>query len=185
MPIQGWTLREAAQRFCDHVNYVLTRTVTETRLVVFEVPPRIHVTFRQSGHPIEATLQTRFGLMRFSFFQVCESTKTPDGLHELQTISYRYALTPGGETEPLLRWEYVKTPPADALWCRHHLQGLIELQIHEYTVPLNALHLPTGYVPFEEVLRFCIVDLGVPPLSEDWDAVLRDSYERFKTEFTR
>lgn len=184
MPIQGLTLREAAQRFCDHVNHVLTRTVTKTRLVVFEVPPRIQVTFRQAGQPIEARLQTRFGPIRFSFFQVCESLKTPRGIHELRTIAYRYTLTPGEETEPLLRWEYVKTPQADALWCRHHLQGPIEFQINGYTVPLNALHMPTGYVPFEEVLRFCIVDLEVPPLSEDWDRVLRDSYERFRTDFT-
>lgn len=185
MPIQGWTLREAAQRFCDHVNYVLTRTVTETRLVVFEVPPRIQVTFRQAGQPIEARLQTRFGPMRLYLGQVCESVRTPDGMHELRTIGYRYTLTPGDKTEPLLRWEYLKIPPAGALWCRHHLQGPVELQIHEHSVSLNDLHLPTGYVPFEEVLRYCIVDLGVPPLSEDWDAVLRDSYERFKTEFTR
>ncbi len=129
MPIQGRTLREAAQRFCDHVNFVLTRTVTETRLVVFEVPPRIQVTFRQAGQPVEARLQTRFGPLRFSFFQVCESVETSGGLHELRTLSYRYALTPETETEPLLRWEYVKLPPAGAMWCRHHLQGPVELSI--------------------------------------------------------
>ncbi len=185
MPIQGRTLREAAQRFCDHVNSVLSRTVTETRLVVFEVPPRIHVTFRQAGLPVEAILQTDFGPIRFSFFQVCESVRTPGGLHELRTIAYRYSLAPGYETEPLVRWEYVKTPPADALWCRHHLQGPVEVQIDGYELSLNALHVPTGYVPFEEILRFCIVDLGVHPLSADWDRVLRESYDLFKTEFTR
>jgi hypothetical protein len=52
-------------------------------------------------------------------------------------------------------------------------------------VSLNDLHLPTGYVAFEEVLRFCIVDLGVHPLSDGWDGVLRESYEQFKTEFTQ
>jgi hypothetical protein len=185
MPIQGQTLREAAQRFCDHVNYVLTRTVTETRLVVFDVPPRIQVTFRQGGQPIEARLQTRFGPMRFYFGQVCESVRTPDGIHELRTIAYRYTLTSENDTEPLLRWEYVKFPPADALWCRHHLQGPVRLQIQEHSLSLNDLHLPTGYVPFEEVLRFCIVDLGVSPLASDWDRVLRESYDLFKTEFTR
>ncbi len=185
MPIQGRTLREAAQRFCDHVNSVLTHTVTETRLVVVEVPPRIHVTFRQAGQPIEAMLQTHLGPRRLSFFQVCESVRTPDGLHELRTISYRYTLTPGNETEPMLRWEYVKTPPDDALWCRHHLQGPVDLLIQQRSVSLNYIHLPTGYVPFEEILRFCIVDLGVDPLSGGWDQVLRESYDRFKTEFTR
>jgi hypothetical protein len=59
------------------------------------------------------------------------------------------------------------------------------LLIHGHTVSLNDLHLPTGYVPFEEVLRFCIADLGVSPFAEDWDSVLQESYDLFKTEFTR
>ena len=185
MPIQGRSLRDAGQRFCDHVNSVLTRTVTETRLVVFEVPPRIQVTFRQAGQPIEARLQTLFGALKLYFGQICESVITPDGLHTLRTIAYKYTLTPEGSQEPVLRWEYLKSPPIGAEWCRHHLQGPVELQIHGHTVSLNAMHMPTGYVAFEEVLRFCIVDLGVAPLSGDWDEVLRDSYNLFKTEFTQ
>jgi hypothetical protein len=51
---------------------------------------------------------------------------------------------------------------------------------------MNKLHVPTGFVAIEEVLRFCIVDLGVPPLAgEDrWNTALDESYRRFKTEFT-
>ena len=48
---------------------------------------------------------------------------------------------------------------------------------------LNDLHLPTGFTTIEEVLRFCIVDLGVTPLSDEWDRVLTDSYEKFKGDF--
>ena len=59
------------------------------------------------------------------------------------------------------------------------------MHVHGHAVPLNDLHLPTGYVAFEEVLRFCIVDLHVRPLAEDWDQTLRNSYDRFKTEFTQ
>ena len=98
---------------------------------------------------------------------------------------YRYTLTPAGADEPLLRWEYVRSPPPGAEWCRHHLQGSEELEINGYVVPLDAFHLPTGYVTFEEVLRFCIVDLGVLPLHRNWSAILRDSYEQFKAEFVR
>jgi hypothetical protein len=49
---------------------------------------------------------------------------------------------------------------------------------------MNNLHLPTGFVALEEVLRFCIVDLGVNPLSDEWNGVLEESYRLFKTEFT-
>ena len=89
-----------------------------------------------------------------------------------------------GAPESFLRWEYVRTPVPEGLWCRHHLQGPLPLEFPRDTVSLNDLHLPTGYVPFEDVLRFCIVDLGVRPLSEDWDRILRESYARFQTEFT-
>jgi hypothetical protein len=34
----------------------------------------------------------------------------------------------------------------------------------------NDWHLPTGWVPIEEIIRFCIVDLGVPPLDTSVDA---------------
>jgi hypothetical protein len=35
----------------------------------------------------------------------------------------------------------------------------------EKTVTLNGWHLPTGYFPLEEVIRFCIADLRVEALS--------------------
>jgi hypothetical protein len=49
---------------------------------------------------------------------------------------------------------------------------------------LNDLHLPTGYVPLEEVIRFCIHDLGAKSAKANWHEVLEESYKRFRTEFT-
>jgi len=48
---------------------------------------------------------------------------------------------------------------------------------------LNDLHLPTGYVLLEEIIRFCIVDLGVRTLDADWNKTLEDSEEKFKKSF--
>ena len=99
------------------------------------------------------------------------------------------------------RWEYEKDPGNS--YCRHHFQGPITVPIkHDTEVSLNDLHVPTGFVTVEEILRFCIVDLGVPPLSpatlppapaepgdhdlhrhKTWDEVLTESYERFKGDF--
>ncbi len=184
MPIMGRTLREAARTFCDELNRVLAKTVTQTRLVEFGLrgAPTTTVTFRQAGGPIQAPLRTRFGPMGLYVGQLCGSVLTPDRQHRLITVQYRYTLTPEGTGEPLFRWEYIREPKPGEPWCRHHLQGTVPIHIGKQTVPLNDWHLPTGYVPIEEVLRFCIVDLGVEPLAADWDRTLRDSYDRFKTE---
>lgn len=186
MPIEGDTLRDAAQAFCDHVNRVLCTTVTETRLQVLEVhgTPYIQFAFRQAGRATPAPLRTRFGPMWLYLGQMFDSVAAPTGRRRLRTIQYRYTLTLEGVPESLLRWEYVRTPPAGGVWCRHHLQGPVLLHVYGHVVPLDDLHLPTGYVAFEEVLRFCIVDLGVTPLAADWDRTLRESYERFKTDYT-
>ena len=39
-------------------------------------------------------------------------------------------------------------------------------------VDLSKRHLPTGHVTLQDVLRFAVVDLGVAPLRDDWQAVL-------------
>ncbi len=106
-------------------------------------------------------------------------------MHELYTIQYKYALYPESGDEPIIRWEYEREPAPGKQYCRHHVQGPVEIHINESTVFLNDIHLPTGYTTFEEVLRFCIVDLRVQHLHEDWDRVLGDSYELFKAEFVR
>jgi hypothetical protein len=64
-----------------------------------------------------------------------------------------------------------------------NLQGPILLSFGPATVSLNSLHLPTGYVTLEDVIRFCIHDLGMPPLSADWDETLIQSYREFKDQF--
>lgn len=115
--------------------------------------------------------------------QVCESVLTAPGRHRLVTVKYTYTLTPEGMDEPLWRWEYVRDQAPDDRWCRHHLQGEVPLTIGRASVSLNDLHLPTGYVTVEEILRFCITDLRVRPLSGDWHRLLEESHRLFKTEF--
>lgn len=183
MTFEGRSAGAAVRAFIDHLNRLLVRTVTRSRLVLVPVPSPepgqvwIQVAFRQGGQPTTAPLRTRFGQMGLFLGQVCESRTSGDGTYTLSTISYRYALTPEHTREPLLRWEYVRQPTdPDARWCRHHLQGPVPLRLADnLQVLLNDFHLPTGWVPIEEVLRFCIVDLGVRPLSPNWHEALTES----------
>lgn len=188
MPIEAGTLDEAARIFCDQLNHVLTRTVTQTRLVWVHVggQPIGEITFRQAGAPTSAPLRTRFGLLWLSLGQLCGSIVQPGGLHRLSTAKYKYTITPEGAERALFRWEYVRRYPSpDDRWCRHHLQGNMPLPppLRDGALTLDDLHVPTGFTTVEEVLRFCLTDLGVEPLSAEWDRVLTESYERFKTDF--
>ena len=174
----GLTLWDAARQFCDHLNEVLATTVTQTRLVPVRPRPRaisIQITFRQAGEPIQALLASRFGPLRLYLGQVCDGVPLNEGGVQLRTISYKYTLGTGDDDDPFFRWEYDREMPG--FYCRHHVQGAVPLQLGRHAISLNDLHLPTGYVAFEEVLRFCIADLGVRPRSREWDRILRASYE--------
>lgn len=186
MPIDGRTLGEAARTFCNHLNEVLARTVTQSRLVLLgpREGERVQVAFRERGGPAAAPLRTVFGLMGLYLGQVCTAIPMGAGQQRLITVRYRYTLTPERSEEPLWRWEYVREWPDDtARWCRHHVQGNVALPLGPTAVTLNDLHLPTGYVTIEDILRFCIVDLGVRPLSDNWHDVLEESYRRFREDF--
>lgn len=75
-----------------------------------------------------------------------------------------------GADDPLFRWEVVRFPSTGSLWRRNHLQGPITVDLGGRAVDLDDWHLPTGWAPVEEIIRFCIVDLGVPPIDPSVDA---------------
>jgi len=184
VPYVAGTLRDAVRQFCASLNRVLATTVTQRRLVdigSLDSPnARRQIAFRQAGVVVPADLNTRFGLIELYVGQTCDSIPLRGGQRQLFTVKYRYTLSPVGQSDPLFRWEYDRELPDP--WCRHHLQGTVPVQVGGREVRLNDWHLPTGYVPIEEILRFCIVDLGVRPLSDGWDEILTESYNQFRTD---
>lgn len=97
----------------------------------------------------------------------------------MKTLSYRYHIRPDGKADPAFRWEYTRESRGDH--CHHHFQGPLEADFGRASLSLNDIHLPTGYVTIEEIVRFVIVDLGVKPLTANWREVIADSYRTFKT----
>lgn len=185
MPIEEATLFAAARKLQDHLNRLLSRTLTETHLTVFSARRggRVNVVFRQSGEPIEAVLITKFDRrrVRLGIRQLCEGIPQRSGRVRLQTILYRYTITPDGDQEPLFRWEYEKQRPSGFRACRHHLHSHVSSE--SLGIQLLRLHLPTGYTLIEDIIRFCIDDLGVEPRSAEWHDLLEESERIFKEEF--
>ena len=82
---------------------------------------------------------------------------------------------------------YVGADPAQELlsWHWHpdsrpgtHLHAIAA---HRSFGPVDKLHLPTGRVAFEAVVRFLIEDLGVTPIRQEWDSILSGAEERVRT----
>lgn len=146
----------------------------------------MYLTFRQGG-PVLAPLRSHFGQIGLYVGQILEARPTDEEGPAPILVKYRYALYMGldTESEPVVRWE-LDSHPADphARWSRRHLQGPIPLSFGPTAVSLNALHLPTGSVALEDVIRFCIHDLGVPALSVDWNEILIQSAREPGDQFT-
>ena len=188
MPIEARDLAAAAREFQGTLNSVLNRTVSQMRLVATGLEgDLVRVAPRQQGVPTSISLATARGPMAFDVMQVCGAKEMDTGGVRLFTNEYRYALTAQDSEDPWVRWEYVRERPVPAprKWNRHHLQGNQQIVFSPGVEPasLNDLHLPTGWVPLEEVLRFIIVDLEVAPLDPSWDSILDESYQRFKNDF--
>lgn len=167
MAFEGRTLREASQLFKEHLNQLLSHTITRTPLIAMTErhSDLASIGFRQGGMPGSALLHTRFGMMNLYLGQVCDAEEADHSRVRLRIVKYQYKLTPAGVDEPVIRWEYDRFPTGQGLWCRHHVQGPMPLSLGPgRPISLNDLHLPTGPIPIEEVVRFCIVDLGVRPL---------------------
>jgi hypothetical protein len=118
---------------------------------------------------------------------------------QLKTRRYWYKIfdvQPDLDNEPLFRWEYVARSdvPEGAQWCRHHFQigkvsndgkprRAVELALGGVPLDLNRLHMPTGFVLIEYVLRFLITEFGVPT-AKDWEKALGESEEKFFRKFS-
>jgi hypothetical protein len=184
MPIEGESLEAVSRKFCDKLNRLLAKTISEQRIVFIGLREQGAVIgFRQAGIPTTAKLRTRFGEMLLSVGLLCGAARIRQNWFRLFVSEYRYTLTPKESDDPLWRWEYVKNWPRETdRWCRHHVQGDVPIAIGRIRTSLNDLHLPTGYVTLEEVIRFCLTDLRVRPLSRDWHDILQRSYDEFKRE---
>jgi len=172
MQIEGRTLREASHAYRENLNRLLVHTMTRTPLIAVNERNAdvVRISFRRGGFSSTTTLASRYGPINLYLRQTLDAIEGQRERIRLRVIDYQYTITPLGADDPLFRWEFVRFPSSGSFWCRHHLQGPITINVGaSNSVNLNDWHLPTGWVPIEEVIRFCIIDLGVPPLDTSVD----------------
>ena len=86
---------------------------------------------------------------------------------------------PRDKRAALLRWEYARELNEGDDWPQHHLHVHSSLAGADIT----GIHIPTGPVLIEYVIRFMISELGVTPARPDWRNSLDESEELFHKEF--
>jgi hypothetical protein len=75
------------------------------------------------------------------------------------------------------------TPEYKGIWPNTYLyigQTLEARKKNTSDLNLEDLHLPTGWITVEEIIRFLICDFGVRPKSKNWDVILQNSEDLFK-----
>jgi hypothetical protein len=99
----------------------------------------------------------------------------------LQTIQYAYRIQKAATDEALVRFEYEsrETEP-DFAYARNHVQFHADFDgvIHNFSP--SKLHIPTGWVTIENVVRFLFADLKLKPLRANWETILAQSEEQFR-----
>jgi hypothetical protein len=96
------------------------------------------------------------------------------GPYKVTTTAYQYLLEDSEESE-LLAYQW---HPQSTRKCPHlHLGSSSKLA----KKTINKLHLPTGRIALEQVLRLCVEDLEVVPVNKDWDNTLSDAQKAFET----
>jgi len=120
---------------------------------------------------------TRLLFEASQLFTIVPDTRFP-GEYKASTLAYIYSIRlPDLEDGAIVSWHWhpLTTPGRPA---PHVHVGVDHPQL---VATLPKLHIPSGRVSFEEVVRFLIDDLDVAPeRPEKWKKILEESEERFR-----
>lgn len=119
-----------------------------------------------AGGPIN--LDGRLALEIGMLYEIVQTDEPQRGPFKVTTRAYSYAIN----------------QPAGLL-AAHHWHPTGESSYHEPHIHMPAvfpgLHFPCGRTSLEEVVRFCIRELGVEPCRDDWESILAMNEDRFQT----
>lgn len=173
---------EAVRNVKNQLNAVLNKVLTEYRLQLLITGPRrtkaVLAFLDRHRQPIGVPL--RGSSWYLSLKQEFQAVPEEQGYHlHILQYAYRIQQTPSVEDEAEVRFEYISPLAQPGFpYSRHHVQFHRDYHAVRAGFSLQKLHIPTGGVTIEQVIRFLVADLGVPPLIENWDEKLRKSEEQ-------
>jgi hypothetical protein len=166
--------------FRDHLNSLLHHTITEVPLLQTITGSRAHLEFRLNRESIGVEVGKGYHLY---LSQALEAHRIKSREYRLKTLAYAYRIGEGPKRGDrwIIRWEYNSREHLEALHPRHHCHLPFELTCFgDQSLNLDKMHISSGWVTVEEVIRFLIHELKVKPKHVDWDKRLRDSEQKFR-----
>jgi hypothetical protein len=174
--------KEVFENFREHIGRVLNKTVTDARLSLIHKrgSTQAMLSFRQGDLPTAVPVFAKDVFLYVG--QTLRVNQEPDKSWKLRTVQYRYRVqaTQRMDDDDCFRWEYVAREIRPSQLCRHHLHLAGQYEMGPHLIPLADVHIPTGWVTVEEIIRFLITEFRVGAKTEDWEAVLNDSESLFK-----
>ena len=189
MPIEGRTPKECFDAFRDHLAELLASTVSRRyplRAVAVEGRGDRRLLGFWQGELVAIPIATRLEPLFFFCSQVLGAVEI-ERRFRLTTLAYAYRLQlgRGSDSRALIRWEFT---PEKGRYPRFHLHADARVEDRALGGPLDLdkVHVATGRVLIEDVIRFLITELGHrPPCGmSKWEGLLGDSERRFYEEFT-
>ena len=186
--LYGDSPQQTFHLFREHLNDLLHVTLTDAslRLLGAERRNRAFLEFRQ-GEEDQIRCAKVGGGYHLFLAQTLEAEETVvNGLqkYRLRTLRYAYRITEGPTLDSrwLIRWEYESPKIRPLLRPRHHIHINTGVNCFgdRFTLNCSELHVPSGWIAIEEVIRFLIQELGLDPKSPDWDRHLHESEEKFR-----
>ncbi len=119
--------------------------------------------------------------------QVLKVNTDKGARYRVSTVRYIYAIWKSPD-DCLVGWHY--HPDLDVAFPHVHVYDKTdEAQKMAGCKPfmLNGMHMPSGRVSLEEVIKFAIIELEVIPekkRAEDWEKILSETGDRFETNKT-
>ena len=187
MAILGRNPAECLAFFEDHIRQLVARTLTPAYLDVRQTDSgRGELAFRK-GDPVAVPIETKLGRVFISLVQVLGTIHDQEAKrYRLTTLKYWYRLqwTEKVDEPAFMRWEYDRHQRMDGP-PRHHMHLAAEASCPGAgRLSLGKMHLPTGRVTIEELIRYCITELGtVPPCGDSWPEILTESERAFHEAF--
>ena len=108
---------------------------------------------------------------------VVSQTARPGEAIDVTIASYLYRILNRDERE-ILAFHWHPVGLSDVIDPHLHLSSRlnpIEMGRNQEPLPLADMHIPTGFVTLEDVVRLLITEFGITPRRDDWDDLLRQN----------
>jgi len=170
---------ELFKDFVDYINWVLNKTITEHPLFWVSLGPSYiaQMQFTRSKAVKIGSSPFSFSIVQTLVANNEHNIKEFERQYRLETHEYHYHIYRKTTKDPIVRFEYERKLRWKAKHCRHHCHLLFK----KWGINFKKVHVPTGWVLIEDLIRFIIVDLGCPTLcnEEKWRVLLDKSEDDF------